>query len=69
MTAAVELAPRVGIAAACLALAVARATFYRVRHPAPSMPARRTRAPSPWALSALEQQAIRAVLHAPAYVD
>lgn len=68
MSTAVELAPLVGIVAACWALGVARATFYR---PAQGQPRVKTthRSPSPWALSPLEQQHILDVLHAPAHVD
>ncbi|MDO8677634.1 MAG: IS3 family transposase [Acidobacteriota bacterium] len=69
MNTAVEIAPRIGVAAACLALGVARATFYRARHPASARRPRSARASSPRALSASEQRIILELLHAPAYVD
>jgi putative transposase len=69
MPAAGELAPMVGIVAACMAPGVARATFYRAQQPLPRLLDRRQRTPSPWALSAAEQQHIVAVLHEPAYAD
>jgi putative transposase len=69
MSIAVALAPVIGIALACLALGVSRATYYRLhgdaQAPAPSVP----RAPSALALSGPERQAILDVLHAPEHVD
>ncbi len=67
MNIAIELSALIGILAACLALGVARATFYRASAPAPAARARRQR--SPLALSAPERQTILDVLHAPQYVD
>jgi putative transposase len=67
MNIAIELSALIGILAACLALGVARATFYRASAPAPVLRARRQR--SPLALSAPERQTILDVLHAPQYVD
>jgi putative transposase len=69
MSAAVELAPRVGVVLACLALGVSRATYYRLHQvvAAPRTPA--PRAPSALALSAPERQAILDVLHAPEHLD
>ena len=70
MTAAVALAPRIGIAATCLALGVARATFYRAAQCPPSTcPSRGSRRTSSRALNGAEQHTILELLHAPAYVD
>ncbi len=69
MTTAMELAPFTGILAACLALGVTRATFYRARQPVQMLWPRPPRARSPLALPAPERQAILQVLHAPPYVD
>ena len=55
--------------AACETLGVARATFYRTQRPLPCPVLRRSRTPSPWALSDAEQANVLAVLHEPAYVD
>ena len=72
---AVELAPLVGVAFACLALGMARATFYRHRapvtidsagtEPVQSRPSRI----APLALSTAERQAVRDVLIEPRFVD
>lgn len=69
MITAIEIAPVVGIVAACWALGVARATYYRAQQPAacPANSAQRTR--SSWALSEGEQQHILALLHEPAYAE
>ena len=69
MNTAVQIAPRVGIVAACWALGVARATFYRAQALAPTRGFRLPRARCPWRLRAPERQRILALLHAPAYVD
>ena len=69
MTTATELAPLIGVLAACLALGVARATFYRARQPAQMLWPRLPRPRSPLALPAPERQAILDMLHAPQYVD
>lgn len=66
MAAVAEAAPRVGIAAACRAVGIARASFYRRRRPAGSRPARPT---PPRALSPAEREMVLAVLHAPRFVD
>jgi putative transposase len=65
-----ELAPIVGVRAACRALGRPRATHYR-RHrtsPAPPRPARERR-PQPRALTAPERQRVLDVLHEPRFVD
>jgi putative transposase len=68
-----ELAPVIGIRAACDAVGVAQASYYR-RHrasPAPPRPtptAHRDR-PQPRALSGQERSAIREVLHSQRFVD
>jgi putative transposase len=69
MSTSMALAPLVGIVAACETLGVARATFYRTQRPLPCPVLRRSRTPSPWALSDAEQANVLAVLHEPAYVD
>ena len=66
MTAAVELAERVGVRAACTALAVPRPTYYRHRHPARAAPPRPR---PPLALSAAEEQRVLAALHSERFVD
>ena len=53
MTTAMELAPVTGILAACLALGVTRATFYRARQPMQMLWPRRARERSPLALPAM----------------
>src|SRR5690606_17279940 len=65
---AVELAPIVGIALACAALGVTRATYYRAQL-TPFQPKALERRRSEWALNEAEQQDILALLHAPAYAD
>lgn len=60
------LAPVVGIVAACMTLAVARASYYRAR--APRVPRPRRPAP-PRALSAGERTQVLDVLHEPRFVD
>lgn len=64
-TAAWELAPTVGLTAACAALGVARATLYRHRTPRVSRP---RRAP-PRTLSPLERQRVLGTLNSSAFVD
>jgi putative transposase len=56
----------VGLAAACAALGIARATYYRLKAPVHG-PRRPT--PSPRALRPEERQAVLDVLHAPQFVD
>jgi putative transposase len=75
MAGATELAPMVGVRVACQAVGIARASFYRYeqgpaarREPA-SPQAPPPRAGHPRALSAAEQQAVLAVLHAPRFRD
>jgi putative transposase len=63
-----ELGPRLGLAATCRALEVARATLYRRRRPrAPK--ATTPRPAPPRALGALERQAVLDTLHSPRFVD
>jgi putative transposase len=69
MNSAREVAPQIGIAAACIALGVARATFYRAQRPVSVPQANVPRASSPRALSVPEQHTILEWLHAPACVD
>lgn len=68
MTVVSEIAPTVGILAACAALALARATYYRARSPsaldAPTPPRR-----VPRALSDGERKVVVDVLHEPRFVD
>jgi putative transposase len=64
-----EIAPKIGIATACLGLGVARATFYRAQHPVSARQPRPPRPASPRALSVPEQHTILERLHAPAYAD
>jgi putative transposase len=66
MTAAVELAARVGVRAACAALGVPRPSYYR-RHAPP--PASSARPRPPLALSVGEEQAVLKVLHSERFVD
>jgi putative transposase len=66
MTALVELIPVVGIAAACAALAVPRASYYRSQQP-PSQPAER---PAPdRALSPQERQAVLDLFNSEEFLD
>jgi len=62
-----QLGPELGIAATCIALGVARATFYRRRQPKPAQPA--TRQPPPRKLSPLERKTVLDTLHQPPFVD
>jgi putative transposase len=67
MTAAVlELAPVVGLVAACTALAVSRATFYRRQQPVEPAPPRPT---PPRALSTAQRNAVLAVLNSDDHAD
>ena len=68
MAAVAELQGSVDTVAACAALGVSRASFYRCRKPSPE----RSRPPKPappWALSPAEVDAVLEVLHAPRFVD
>jgi len=68
METAYAVAPEIGLAAACRALGVSRATAYRHRAPRPpSTP--RARRGSPLALSDAERSAVLAQLHAERFVD
>jgi putative transposase len=67
METAFAVAPEIGLAGACRALGVSRATAYR--HRAPKPPATRSRHRSPLALSDEERQAVLAELHAERFVD
>jgi hypothetical protein len=69
MNTALEIAPQIGIVAACRGLGVARATFYRAQRPVAVPQVKVPRASSPRALSPVEQHTILEVLHEPAYVD
>jgi putative transposase len=77
MEATASLVPTVGVQAACLALGVSRATFYRWRggHQAPVGAAAPTGAPPhgdrvhPRALATDERQAVLDVLHSPRFCD
>jgi putative transposase len=60
-----EQGPRVGVLAVCMALAFARATFYRRRAAKP----RGCRRPSPRALSAAERDRVLKVLLEPRFAD
>ena len=67
MEAATQLSETVGVQAACLALRVPRATYYRHidRRPRPASPRRRP----PLALAPEERQAVVDVLHSARFVD
>jgi len=68
METAFAVAPEIGLAPACRALGVSRATAYRHRSPGPpAVPRARRR--SPLALSDTERSAILAELHAERFVD
>jgi putative transposase len=60
------LGPEVGTVAACAALGLARATFYRQLHPVHGPMPRKA---SPRALTADEKQAVLDVLHEPRFAD
>ena len=69
MAAVDAVAPDLGATQACQALGISRATLYRRRRP-PAPPASSSPRPRPpRALSDAERQAVRAVLHAPRFVD
>ena len=64
------LAPAVGVGAACAALAIPRASWYRWQAPpAPAGTSPLTPAPHPRALSAAEGAAVLAALHSPRFRD
>lgn len=67
-----ELAPAVGVKAACAAVGRSRASHYRRHRQSPAPPPRTAAAdpkPQPRALSAGEQQAVLDVLHEERFVD
>jgi putative transposase len=68
METAYAVAPEIGLAPACRALGVSRATAYRHRTPKPSSTPRSRRG-SPLALSDDERQAVLATLHSERFVD
>jgi hypothetical protein len=67
MAAAAEAAPHLGTAGSCLALGVARATFYRRKDAGDTPPAPRPSPPR--TLGAPERQEVLDILHAPEFVD
>ena len=67
MAAVQEAAPRVGTAATCRALGIARAGFYRRENVSSARPA--VRPSPPRALAASERQRVLDILHAPEFVD
>ena len=68
MAAVAELEASLDTVAACEALGVSRASYYRRRTPRASQP-RQPRPAPPWALSPAEVEAVLEVLHAPRFVD
>ena len=64
-----EIAPRVGTAAACRGLDIARASYYRHRQPAQPEPAVAPRSKPPRALSDDERQNVLEVLHSEPFAD
>ena len=66
MAAVMELAPDVGIQAACDALGVIRSSFYRQQHP---VPVTEPRPAPPRALSAPERETVLAHLHEERFQD
>ena len=72
-----ELAPQLGVAAACRVLGLPRSRYYRWRPPAPTQPTkqpmppapRAVRAPSPRALGPGERAQIRALLNSERFAD
>lgn len=69
MTTAIELAPVVGTAVACLALGASRAGYYRRRQPPRPPVAKRTKKASPRALSETERTDVLELLNSPRFVD
>lgn len=67
MEAAQQLAPQVGVAAACQGLGVCRATYYRRQQADPTETKARSKAAR--ALSAAERQEVLEVLHSQRFVD
>ncbi len=69
MSAVAPLAETVGVQAACVALAVPRATFYRRRRQQSAGPQLSTRPRPPLALTPAERQEVLDVLHSERFVD
>jgi putative transposase len=69
MTACSELAPETSIKAACAAMGISRATYYRRRSPKPALPKKKPRRPHRRALSPSERQAVLGMLHSPRFID
>ena len=68
MVAATELSPQMGIAPACEALGLGRATFYRRRHPRPDDRIV-SRPQPPRALTAGQRQGALDTLHSERFID
>ena len=66
MTAIAEVAPSVGVKAACSALEVPRASFYRAQRPKTESAPRKT---PPRALSSQERAQVLGLLHSERFVD
>ena len=64
-----ELAPVLGVRAACRALGVPRSSYYRAQRPAAPPRLSPPHRPHPRALSADEQAAVRAQLNSERFVD
>ena len=64
-----QAAPKLGVAAACEAIGLPRATYYRNRPGASSKPERKPRAKPKRALSDDERQKVLDTLHEPRFVD
>ena len=69
MNAASQLASEVGTAPACVAVGVARATFYRYRQVAESPRPAKPRPTPPRALSAEERRMVLDTLHSERFAD
>ena len=69
MAAVDTVAPDLGATQACRALGISRATLYRRRRPPAPAASSPPRPRPPRALSDTERQTVRAVLHAPRFVD
>jgi putative transposase len=66
---AAELAPTVGVAAACAALGVPRSSYYHAQRPEHPAEVARRRPQSRQALSPAEEQVIRALLNSERFID
>ena len=70
MAAVMETGSKIGVAPACLALGLARATYYRRIHPKPTATeSKKASSPQPRALPAEERQQVLAVLDEPRFMD